>query len=56
MELGHLRGTGPFLTEVGVPSETVEWIVRAEGSPAYVQVTARSEKAGVVRSEWVEIR
>ena len=56
VQLGHLRGTGPFLTEVGVPSETVEWIVRAQGSPAYVQVTGRSDKAGVVRSAWVELR
>jgi len=54
--LGHIRGTGPFLLELGVPSETVEWIVQAQGSPAYVQVTARSDKAGVVRSAWVEIR
>ena len=56
VELAHLRGTGPFLTEVGMPTETVEWIVRAEGSPAYVQITARSDKAGVVRSQWVELR
>jgi hypothetical protein len=56
VELAHLRGTGPFLTDVGVPTEVVEWIVRAERSPAYVQVTARSDKAGVVRSHWVELR
>ncbi len=56
VQLGHLRGTGPFLAEVGVPSETVEWIVRAEGAPAYVQVVARSDKGGVVRSAWVELR
>jgi hypothetical protein len=56
VRLGHLQGTGPFLTEVGVPSETIEWIVRAVGSPAYVQVTGRSDKAGVVRSAWVELR
>ncbi len=56
VELPHLRGTGPFLREVGPPAETVEWIVRAEGSPAHVQVTARSDKAGVVRSQWVELR
>jgi hypothetical protein len=54
--LAHLRGTGPFLTDVGEASETVEWIVRASGSPAYVQVTATSPKAGVVRSQWVELR
>jgi hypothetical protein len=56
VETVHLRGTGPFLTEVGPASESVEWIVRAVESPAYVRVTARSVKAGVVRSEWIEVR
>ncbi|MCJ7627471.1 MAG: hypothetical protein MUO50_03685, partial [Longimicrobiales bacterium] len=56
VQLGHLQGTGPFLREVGVPSETVEWVVRAAGSPAYVQITGRSDKAGLVRSAWVELR
>jgi hypothetical protein len=56
VQLGHLQGTGPFLREVGVPSETVEWVVRAVGSPAYVQITGRSDKAGLVRSAWVELR
>ncbi len=56
IQLGHLKGKGPFLVEVGVASETVEWIVRTEGSPAYVQVTAQADKGGVARSGWVEIR
>jgi hypothetical protein len=56
VQLGHLTGTGPFLLDVGVPTETVEWIVRTQESPAYVQVTARSDKAGVVESAWVELR
>lgn len=55
VKLGHLRGTGLLMAEVGIAAETVEWIVRALDSTAYVQVTARSEKAGVVRSAWVEI-
>jgi hypothetical protein len=55
VEIPHLRGTGPFLGEVGPPSETVEWIVRPEGADAFVQVTARSHKSGVVRSSWIEI-
>jgi len=55
VQLSHLRGMGPFLTEVGLGSETVEWIVRASGSPASVRVTARSDKAGVVRSQWIEL-
>jgi hypothetical protein len=54
--MGHLKGTGPFLPGVGVASETVEWVVRPEGMPAYVQVTVRSDKGGVVRSAWVELR
>jgi hypothetical protein len=55
VKLDHLRGTGPFLPGVGVAGETVEWIVRAPGGKGYMQVTARSDKAGVVRSEWVEL-
>lgn len=53
--VGHLRGTGPFLPEVGEPSAVVEWIVHAQELPAYVRVSAKSDKAGVVRSSWVEI-
>jgi hypothetical protein len=56
VQLGHLSGTGPFLPEVGTPSETVEWIVRGLESPAFVQITANSAKGGVVRSGWVELR
>lgn len=56
VQLAHLRGTGPYLADLGEASETVEWIVRAHGSPSYIQVTGRSDKAGVVRSPWVELR
>ena len=56
VQLGHLRGTGPFLTDLGVASETVEWIVRTQSPTAYVQVIAQSDKAGVARSGWVELR
>ena len=56
VQLLHLRGTGPFLTDIGTPSETVEWIVQVQEGTAYVQVTGRSDKAGVVRSVWVELR
>jgi hypothetical protein len=56
VQLGHLQGTGPFLTDVGSASEVVEWIVQAHGPSSYVQVTAKSDKAGVSRSEWMEIR
>jgi len=56
VKLGHLRGTGSFLQEIGAPSGTVTWIIRPQAGTAYVQVTAGSDKAGVVRSAWVEVR
>jgi len=56
VKLGHLQGTGPFLTDLGVPAETVEWIVRPLGGVAYIQVMASSDKGGTVRSAWVELR
>jgi hypothetical protein len=56
VRLRHIRGTGPFLAEVGVPSETVEWIVRPLDPSARVMVTAWSDKAGVVRSGWLDLR
>jgi hypothetical protein len=34
----------------------MKWIVKATGEAAYIQVTASSDKAGSVRSDWVEIR
>ncbi len=54
--VSHLRGNGPFLPEVGAPSQTVEWTVRAVASSARIRVVVRSDKAGVVRSEWVQLR
>jgi hypothetical protein len=54
--LGHIRGTGPYLPGVGPPAEAVKWIVKPTGESAYIQVTASSDKAGSVRSGWVEIR
>jgi hypothetical protein len=54
--LGHIRGTGPFLPGVGSPAEAMKWIVKPTGEAAYIQVTASSDKAGSVRSDWVEIR
>jgi hypothetical protein len=56
VKLRHLRGTGPFLEDVGVTSETAEWVVRARDASASVQVTASSDKAGVVRSRWWVLR
>ena len=56
VKLGHIRGTGPFLNDLGVSSETVEWIVRSLGGDAHIQVVASSDKGGTVRSGWVELR
>ncbi len=56
LEAVHLRGVGPFLAEVGPASVNVEWVVRALEPPAYVQITAQSDKGGVVRSRRVELR
>jgi hypothetical protein len=54
--LSHLRGMGGYLRDVGEASGEAAWTLRVTGQPAYVQVTARSDKAGVTRSEWIEIR
>jgi hypothetical protein len=54
--LAHLRGHGPFLTDVGAPEQTVEWIVRLVGDEGQIRVVALSETAGVVRSEWTDVR
>jgi hypothetical protein len=56
VKLGHIRGTAPFLNDLGVSSETVEWIVRPLGGDAHIQVVASSDKGGTVRSGWVELR
>jgi hypothetical protein len=56
VRVGHIKGSGSFLPGVGIPSATAEWIVQANESPAFVLVTARSDKAGVRRSGWVELR
>jgi hypothetical protein len=56
VQLGHLRGTGAFLPEVGPARQTAEWIIRPQETPAYIQVTAQSDKGGVVRSGWMEVR
>jgi hypothetical protein len=55
VRLGHLSGRGPFLEDLGVPSETVEWIVTPLEGQAYVQITAASDKGGTARSAWVEL-
>ncbi len=56
VQLGHLRGTGPFLADVGVAGETVEWIVRSLEPEVFVQVSGESDQAGRTRSAWVRLR
>lgn len=56
ISLRHLAGSNPFLADVGVPSETVEWVVRVREAPAYIQVTGRADKGGIARSRWIELR
>ncbi len=52
----HLKGTGPFLQEVGVASETVEWVVEVTESTGRIRVTAAAPKGGTVRGSWKELR
>ncbi len=54
--LEHFRGAGPYLEEVGESSQSAEWTVRRLSAGARARVVVRSDKAGVARSEWVEIR
>jgi hypothetical protein len=54
--LGHLAGSNPFLRAVTERSRTVSWIVRPVDEDAAVQVIARSDKGGTVRSGWVQVR
>jgi hypothetical protein len=56
ISLRHLRGTGPYLAEVGVPSETVTWMVEASSGSPRVRVVGYADKGGVARSSWMELR
>jgi hypothetical protein len=56
VELRHLRGTGPFLSQLGPPSAALEWTVRLQGAAGRIRITARSDKAGTVHSGWIEVR
>jgi hypothetical protein len=53
LRLAHLRGTGPYLPDVGPASREVSWVVHGRGR---VRVVAAADKGGVVRSTWVEVR
>jgi hypothetical protein len=55
VNVGHLAGTGPFLPGLAPSDATVTWRVRATGPNATIQVRAASDKAGVRRSEVVDI-
>ncbi|HEX9886999.1 MAG TPA: M14 family metallopeptidase [Longimicrobiales bacterium] len=55
IDLGHLGGTGPFLSAIGPRERTATWIVRSGGTESAIRVTAGSSKAGTVRSAWVPL-
>jgi len=58
VDVGHLRGNGPFLQDVGPAAQTVAWTVRVTPgarAPA-VFLTAASPKAGTLRSERIAVR
>ena len=52
LEVGHLRGTGPYLHHVGPGSRSVSWVVRGSGR---VRVVAASDKGGVRRGAWTPV-
>ncbi len=54
--LPHLAGANPYLQAVTERAATVSWTVRATGNNPTVTVTARSDKAGVVRSATTAVR
>ena len=56
LTMGHLRGTGPFITDAGPRERRVSWLVRATGGERAVRVTARADKGGTVRGAWVGVR
>lgn len=61
-DVGHLAGTGPFIADVGPRTRTMTWRVRetpggaASGAGPGVRITAASDKAGTLRSEWIRVR
>ncbi|HKK94070.1 MAG TPA: M14 family metallopeptidase [Longimicrobiales bacterium] len=58
VDVGHLAGAGPSITDVGPRERTVTWTVRAmpgAGGPR-VRVTASSDKGGTDRSDWIPAR
>lgn len=56
VRIRHLRGTETVLGGVGVPSETVEWVVQPREPDARIRVTVQSPKAGVVQSRWTALQ
>lgn len=52
----HLAGSNGILQAVTEREHTVQWVVRPTGGDRAVRVTAASDKAGTVRSEWMIIR
>lgn len=58
VDVGHLRGAGPFVPGVGPRSQTVTWTVQAagDGGEMAVRVIATSPKAGTLRGERITVR
>jgi hypothetical protein len=54
--LGHLAGANPYLRAVTERSRKAEWTVRLEADSGAVRITAGADKAGIVRSPWLEVR
>ena len=53
--IGHLRGRGGQLREVGEGEATVEWLIRLKGPRGVFRVEARSDKSGVTRTDWTRV-
>jgi hypothetical protein len=54
--LGHLAGTNPILRGVTERSRNVVWTVRIEGGSGALRIVAGADKAGIVRTPWMEVR
>lgn len=52
----HLAGSNGILQAVTARAHTVRWVVRPTGGERAIRVTAASDKAGTVRTEWAIIR
>ncbi len=58
VDLGHLAGTGPFLTDVGPRERSATWRLRPlpDATSRTLRVVAASDKAGTVRTDTLNPR